>query len=151
MKSIIMKTYFTYFVLVFAFLSPLLLAQPSFASNQASEYLCELGAAFYAQGKTEEALGEFNKALIADPDNQRAKAFVDKIFQQFALREDAAGIPEYDGSLPAAGPAAVLSKEEAMEKELARLKERNINSAYLYGYPNLMPPETKQAHVGPLR
>lgn len=53
-----------------------------FAENQAVEYLCEIGKSFYNQGKTDDALAEFNNVLAIDPDNQTAKAYINKIFAQ---------------------------------------------------------------------
>jgi len=149
-----MKTYFSGALVVLLCVSAFISPKPSFASNQAAEYLYELGAAFYAQGKTEEALAEFNKALLADPDNQRARAFVDRIFQQYAFREDATGIQEYDGSPSETQATPLISKEEAMERELARLKQKSLSSAYLYGYPDLAPHEDEPErgiHAGPVK
>jgi hypothetical protein len=51
-----------------------------FAQSQVVDYLCELGKSFYAQGKTEDALSEFNKVLAVDPENKTAKAYIGKIF-----------------------------------------------------------------------
>ncbi|MCX5704330.1 MAG: pilus assembly protein N-terminal domain-containing protein, partial [Candidatus Omnitrophica bacterium] len=44
-----------------------------------SEYLCELGIQYYQQGKLADAIQEFNKALIANPDNETAKKYIDLI------------------------------------------------------------------------
>ncbi|MCX5713574.1 MAG: tetratricopeptide repeat protein [Candidatus Omnitrophica bacterium] len=37
---------------------------PLHANGQMSEYLCELGIKFYREGRFDEALDEFKKALI---------------------------------------------------------------------------------------
>lgn len=53
---------------------------PAFAqANNVSEYLCEIGKIYYYQGKNDEALHEFKKALAADSDNALAKFYVEKI------------------------------------------------------------------------
>ena len=51
----------------------------------ASEYLCELGIQYYQQGKLADAIQEFNKALIANPDNETAKKYIDLIRGEASL------------------------------------------------------------------
>jgi hypothetical protein len=50
----------------------------SFAGAGISDYLCELGKFYYSRGQQDEALHEFNKALLANPDNAEAKGYVAK-------------------------------------------------------------------------
>ena len=50
-----------------------------FANAGVSDYLCELGKFYYANGQYGEALHEFNKALMAKPDNLEAKGYVVRI------------------------------------------------------------------------
>lgn len=57
----------------------LFLGNLSFAQTSVSEYLYEIGKIYYYQGKNDEALHEFKKALLADPDNVLAKFYVEKI------------------------------------------------------------------------
>lgn len=57
----------------------LFLSNLSFAQTKVSEYLCEIGKIYYYQGKNDEALHEFKKALMADSDNGVAKFYVEKI------------------------------------------------------------------------
>jgi hypothetical protein len=52
----------------------------AFSQNAVADYLCEIGKNFYAQGRSEEALTEFNKALLVESDNQVAKDYINRIF-----------------------------------------------------------------------
>ncbi len=88
--------FFIIHILSLSFLNPEL----SFAS-QAAEYLAELGASLYSLGKHDEALEEFNKVLLIEPENKTAKEYVDKIFLS---------------SLP-----KKLTKEEAMTEAIGEL------------------------------
>ena len=54
--------------------------QAAFCSTEAAVYLCEQGVAFYRVGRYDEALHEFNKALVVEPDNQVAKSYISLIF-----------------------------------------------------------------------
>lgn len=80
--------------------------KPAFCSSQSVEYLCELGLSFYHLGKYEDALTEFNKALILDPDNQTAKKYVNSIFSDLN--------PEVKGQ-----EVPIIKKEDLIQKEPA--------------------------------
>jgi len=67
--------------LLFLLLTSVIL-RPAFCATQAAEYLCELGIAFYRIGKYDDALHEFNKALLIDSNNQTAKQYINTIFKQ---------------------------------------------------------------------
>ena len=58
-----------------------LFSNPVFAADPAVDYLCELGTVYYKQGRYEDALGEFNKALTLDPQNETAKTYINEIFK----------------------------------------------------------------------
>jgi len=60
----------------------------AFSETPASDYLCELGKEAYTQGKTEEALSDFNKALLIDPKNKEARVYIDKIFKENLNKEN---------------------------------------------------------------
>ena len=146
-----------------------------FADSQAVDYLCELGKSFYVQDRPEDALAEFNKVLLIEPDNQLAKEYVSKIFKEnstFGLKpvatqktpiaEDAntydpavETIPdssEYTLTIPE--PKLALSKEEAMNRALSKVSQQQASTAYLYGYPDLMPKEEasdRGVKLGPLK
>ncbi|MDP2927725.1 MAG: tetratricopeptide repeat protein, partial [Candidatus Omnitrophota bacterium] len=141
----------------------------AFSQTQAADYLCELGKNLYAQGKTEEALSEFNKVLLIDSGNEVAKDYINKIFKDSSATEatvletpavqdavqDAIQNTQYTGnSETQTKEKKVLTKEEAMNQELAKIKQQQVATAYLYGYPDLMPEEEKEDRglkVGPLK
>lgn len=100
--------------------------QPAYSGTQAVEYLCELGITFYKLGRYDEALQEFNKALMLEPANQTAKKYINNIFKQ---------------EIPSAKPEAKLipsekitkepqkisaKKEEAMDKTLDKLSKKDL-------------------------
>lgn len=58
------------------------LAPQVFAQSPAVSYLCEIGKKYYNQGSTADALHEFNKALMIDPQNSVALDYVRKINQE---------------------------------------------------------------------
>ena len=50
---------------------------PAFCSETSIQgFLVDIGKSFYQKGNYEEAVHEFSKALIVDPDNQAAKAYL---------------------------------------------------------------------------
>lgn len=65
-------------------LSLLLLAHPRgvFAGAAVDEYLCEVGISFYNRQVYDDALSEFKKALIVNPENKTARRYIDLIFQE---------------------------------------------------------------------
>ena len=132
------------FILLLPFLAvfSLLTVGFSFASSQATEYLCELGVTFYNLGKFDDALTEFNKVLLIEPDNNTAKEYVNNIFRQSASVENTD-----------LNPSSELTKDQAMSQEMAKLKENKQSVAYLYGYPDLKSEEKadRGANVGPFK
>ncbi len=113
-----------------------LLTRPVFAESQAVDYLCELGKSFYSLGNTEDALSEFNKVLLVDPNNKVAKEYINKIFNENSSFNS---VPLITQETPE--PEQRLSKEEAMNQALAKFKQQQVATAYLYGYPDLLPKE----------
>lgn len=69
-------------LLFFVLLFSLLFSGLSFA--QVSEYLCEIGKLYYSRGQYGEALHEFNKALLVDPNNILAKSYCQTITKKLA-------------------------------------------------------------------
>lgn len=67
------------FLIVFI-LCAVLLPRAAFPSDPMVKYLCEMGRAFYAMEKYDEALAQFRKALLLDPNNRTAKKYIDDIF-----------------------------------------------------------------------
>lgn len=60
---------------------------PIYASEMPA-FLCEIGLKFYKQGRTDEALHEFKKALIVDSDYQPAISYIQMIQQQITTPEE---------------------------------------------------------------
>ncbi len=84
------------------------------AEGAAANYLCDLGIAFYNMGHSEEALQEFNKALLADPGNKVAKEYISKIFSG----QEAVSVE----SMP--------TKDEAIDSAFQKLAQKSpINKA----------------------
>ncbi|MCM8780881.1 MAG: hypothetical protein NC908_03035 [Candidatus Omnitrophica bacterium] len=77
MKKNNKRFYWSGIVLVFL----LLLIDFAFCATQSAEYLCELGINFYKAGRYDDALQEFKKVLIVEPDNSTAKTYINYIFQ----------------------------------------------------------------------
>jgi hypothetical protein len=111
---------------------------PAFAEIQTVKYLCELGAAFYKLGKYGDALSEFNKVLLLEPDNQTAREYIDIIFQKdassFIPTEDELG--EELVSLAPRYQAEEISvtriseeKEPAPKEKFYPNREEEINNA----------------------
>ena len=52
---------------------------PAFAQEGISDYLCEIGEGYYLKGQYNDALHEFNKALMVNPESPKAKSYIRKI------------------------------------------------------------------------
>jgi hypothetical protein len=84
-----------------------------------------MGVTYYNQGKLNEALSEFNKALAAEPENEKAKYYVNKIFNE-ALPEDES-LTETDYDLRESGAP---TREGAMQDAFNRIsKPKGANQA----------------------
>ncbi len=73
-------------ILVLGFFLSALIAPPVWAASMASQALSDGGVRFYQQGRYEEALGEFRKALLIEPDYQPALQYIKKIEEELALK-----------------------------------------------------------------
>ena len=126
----------------------------AFAQGQAVLALCELGKSFYSMGKFDEALSEFNKALLVDPDNRIAREYINKIFIATPSPISSTDLKPVIRRMPVQQPVrAALSKEEAMELALRKLKRKE--ELFNHPYPAVRSfPETDKAtspKLGPLR
>ncbi|MFA5356438.1 MAG: tetratricopeptide repeat protein [Candidatus Omnitrophota bacterium] len=84
-----------------------------------AEYLCEMGAVFYKQGRMDEALMEFNKALIIDPDNPTAKNYISNIFKKDMQSLSSREKPVFAAQQGApAKTAQIHSREDMMNRAL---------------------------------
>jgi len=81
------------------------------AASAVSEYLCQLGTTFYDMGKYDDALEEFRKVLLVEPNNVTAQQYINEIFQ----REKAQPVNTMGKS---------FSREEAMNYTFAQLDKK---------------------------
>ena len=76
------------------------------------EYLCDLGVGYYREGRFDDALHEFKKALMVDPESPTAKSYIGLIFAQ-------------EISPPPTGAPPLFSepsREEVISQTLEKLK-----------------------------
>ncbi len=121
MKTI-MKTYLPRLIkraLVFLALL-FLFINPAYSQEQAIGYLCELGKAFYEQGRMDDAISEFNKVLVVDPENKTAKKYINLIFSESSLPQ------KEENTVVVYNEAAPVSKEEAMAQAISELQEKSV-------------------------
>lgn len=105
---------------------------PPAESSPTVDYICELGLSFYHMGRYEEALEQFNKALLVDPENQTAKKYIGIIFIKDMPAPEGPSYPyrpqpilsthtrPYPKAQPLS-PQVKLSREETMEDTLKSL------------------------------
>lgn len=108
-------------LLLLLFLS--LLTEKSFASGPAADYLCELGATFYSMGRYDDALSEFNKALMLDPGSETAKKYINDIFKQ-NLNPLGTTKPISEEKPALKKVSKVLSKEEIMSEAMNNFENK---------------------------
>ncbi|MGA2774671.1 MAG: tetratricopeptide repeat protein [Candidatus Omnitrophota bacterium] len=122
-------------------LSIFLFSNPIFAETLAINYLCELGAAYYKQGRYEEALAEFNKVLLLDPDNKAVKIYINDIFKiqnpPFTVVDpiDAAFASAQRKSWAKPVPDTVkntpeLTKEQTIDQTMNKLETKESRATY---------------------
>lgn len=70
-----MKIKFKLLSLIFLFV----LFSQGISFAQIADYLCDIGKVFYSRGQYDDALHEFNKALLVDPHNAVAKDYIAKL------------------------------------------------------------------------
>ena len=96
-----------------------------FAASNATAYLCEMGVTYYNQGKLNEALSEFNKALAAEPENEKAKYYVNKIFNEELPEDESLAETDYD-----LRESAAPTRDGAMQDAFNRIsKPKGANQA----------------------
>lgn len=121
------------------------LVPPLFAYSQISEYLCEIGVKFYKQGRFDEALHEFKKALIVQPDYAPALRYIEMVEQA----QKPKGLPEE--LIPEKFESDALNTKEAvsgyldvieMQQEMIAHKKR-IGTVAVAGVPEkkVVPPK----------
>jgi len=104
------------------------LALPGYASSMMPEFLCEIGMKFYKQGKYDDALHEFRKALLVQPAYQPALEYIRLIQGKQELKEEKA----ISGPVtPTIIPGAIKEKEKpwAIFEKASREKKATIYPA----------------------
>jgi len=72
-----MKIRYLIIIIMTTFLMPMAVNEVSAASkNVGAQFLMKVGYSFYEQGRLDEAIHEYSKALMLEPRNQEAKAFL---------------------------------------------------------------------------
>lgn len=112
--------------------SALILPKPVVASSAAAEYLLEFGISFFKSGRYEEALIEFRKVLMLEPQNKTAQNYINSIFEKegepFTLPvqkpQRQVSVPPPKKVMPTVAPQ--ISREEAIKLALERLSVQGI-------------------------
>src|SRR3989338_1369567 len=116
----------------------------AFAQGAIDDYLCEIAESYYLNGRYEDALHEFNKALLADPENIKARKYVAKLTagKQAKPPVKTSTMPVIPGlSLEEARPSKLIAKN-AQEK-------RRIISSTLDDF--LIEEKLKKGEVVPIK
>ena len=82
-----------------------------------AEYLCELGINFYKMGRYDDALLEFKKVLLVEPDNPTARTYVNYIFQKekLALNTTETNFPQTSAESPAKESPILTTVDKSLE------------------------------------
>ena len=100
---------------------------PLYAYTQIPEYLCEIGMKFYQQGQYDEALGEFKKALMVQPNYEPALKYIQMIEQTGVIEEKKAEIipPTFRTTAPT--PAGAMREMmDLIEIQREMIQERQL-------------------------
>ena len=103
------------------------LKTPIFAQEMTVGYLCEVGQTFYNMGRFEDALSEFRKVILADPENQDAKDYINKIFAQDLNSSSETATNATPGVLKTDNPPEqknFMTKDQAMNEAMSKFKRR---------------------------
>lgn len=114
-------------ILIHLILSLSVITNFAFGASTAVEYLCELGIAFYRQGRYDDALQEFKKALMLDSNNQTAQKYINEIFQKQGepIQPSPAKITKApEARVIKEKPVKRLTREEAIEQALQDLTKK---------------------------
>lgn len=91
-----------------------------FASNPASEFLCEVGIELYKQGHVADALHEFRKSLLINPGYEPAQKYIDLILRQHSPEIILPGVTEISHEKP---PKIIKGREEIVEEYLNEIEK----------------------------
>jgi hypothetical protein len=111
-------------------------------SSQAADWLVQIGKRFYEEQMYEDALVEFKKALLVQPDHREAKRYVELLSRrpspEAPAREPA---PEVGRAAAGAEPAA------AEDSSTARSRDSAIDSTLTQWERTMAPPQRRPAHM----
>ena len=94
-------------------------AGPVYASREASAFLCEVGLSLYRQGRYDEALTEFKKALMVDANYKPALKYLKMIEQMGSGKKQKAVIPpSYRPTAKPTAEAATFTRLDATKQML---------------------------------
>ena len=101
---------------------------PAFAQEGISEYLCDIGEGYYLKGQYSDALHEFNKALMVNPDSLTAKSYIRKIDLRLKSRMPREIAPVIKETVKPAIKKVVPEKLEPKKEILPRPEGRGLAS-----------------------
>ncbi|MEW6100837.1 MAG: SdrD B-like domain-containing protein [Candidatus Omnitrophota bacterium] len=119
-----MKKVFNILLIIF-FLSASI--SPCFAYPQAAAFLCETGLKLYREGRVDEALHEFRKALLAQPGYEPALIYIEMI--------EETGAPKKREIIPTTYTPVAATRQEAVNEliELYELQREMVRDRELLG------------------
>jgi hypothetical protein len=115
----------TAFLILAAFLFNLLI--PDAQASMLAEYLCEIGTKFYAQGRYQEALHEFKKALMVEPNYAPALKYI-----RLLEKEKQPAQAEKETLLPKAKAFVTKSEKVFTDEQINQIAARIIKQKEAY-------------------
>lgn len=121
-----------FIILCFCLFSPAFV----FAEVQAIDYLCEFGITFYRLGRYDDALSEFKKVLLLDPNNKTAREYINNIFAKESADPAERNNVILEKKVPVSAPPARVEVKETSGSMVSR--DEAINQA-LSSFPQKEP------------
>jgi len=101
--------------------------------SAAADYLCEIAAGYYNHGEYSEALNEFKKVLMIDPQNKTALAYISKLTGNSGEKnngaQDQPAAYREEALLPAAASQEDNSREAAINRVLDTYNSADLAKA----------------------
>jgi len=117
------KVYLVFLILIFFTTS----CPRSFGYSQIPEYLCEIGIKFYQQGRYEEALQEFKKALMVQPNYSSALKYIEmtqRMLQGVSETEEVLTLPVKPSAVTPAKTTAEYLDLVEIQREMIQEKKK---------------------------
>jgi len=99
---------------------------PTLASNAVPEFLCEVGIKFYHEGRYDDALMEFKKALLIQADYAPALKYIQQIEEMKLVPEVGEGIPPVLELPAGASPEAISKALDLIEMQREVITEKRL-------------------------